>query len=362
MSDESRNEDAAHGARFSVSDSAQLAAYLAELSRAGLPVGAGLRALSAELPHRTARAMKRLANRLDRGEPLDKVLADPKLGLPEHLRGLVMAGVQSGHLADVLEEYVAHERLTRAIRRSILASLAYPALLLVILLLWIGLIATYIVPPLVKMYKDFDIAPAGGRVGGFLMQVPDFAMWLQQYGLPLVATILVAALLSAVALGLGYGRGLASEILSILPLIGPVWRNCGLAQCSDMLALLTDAEIAAPSALRLTGRSLHDVSLTRACFVTADRVQAGSTLSTGMESTATFPPIFKSVVKWGEQSHALPGALRTAAEMFRTRADLYRDLMQTVVPPLLFLVIASTATMLLSVFITPMLSLIQNLT
>lgn len=350
------------GSRASVIESAQLAAYLAELSRAGMPLGTGLRAVAAELPRRDARLLRSLSDRLERGEPLERIVEDPALGLPPHFRGIIAAGISSSRLAEILEEFIAHQRMTREIRRSVMASLAYPALLIVVLLIWIMLLSSYLLPPLIKMYRDFDIVLPPRPVGGFIMRVPDFAEWLRHFGTPLVGTVLGLALLAFLVLSLGYGWSVASEALSMLPLVGPVWRSCGLAQCSDMLALLTDADVPAAAALRLTGDSLRDAALSRACVTTANRVQAGSSLAQGMQGVPTFPPTLRAVVSWGERSNALGGALRTAAEMFRTRAELYRDLMQTVLPPILFLLIACTATMLLSVFLWPMLVLLQSLT
>ena len=93
--------------KLSGQESAELAAHVAGLTKAGLPLAGGLRALAGELPRgRLARAVARLAAILQEGTPLDEALARPEVRLPAHVRGLIMAGVRSGRLPRMLEEFV----------------------------------------------------------------------------------------------------------------------------------------------------------------------------------------------------------------------------------------------------------------
>ncbi len=112
-------------------DVAELLDQLLALTRAGLPLPAGLRAASAELesfPLR--RAFDRLANQLDAGIGLDSALVAEAGQFPAHLRGLVLAGARTGRLADVLGEVIQASNLGRELRGKVWATLAYPALIL----------------------------------------------------------------------------------------------------------------------------------------------------------------------------------------------------------------------------------------
>ncbi|MGD9856818.1 MAG: type II secretion system F family protein, partial [Planctomycetaceae bacterium] len=70
---------------------------VANLASAGLPLEAGLRALSEEAPSRRLRQLLRAMSReLAQGQAPDDVLSRSGSGMPKYLRGLVKAGVQSG--------------------------------------------------------------------------------------------------------------------------------------------------------------------------------------------------------------------------------------------------------------------------
>ena len=108
------------GRRFTAEESAELAAQVAQLARSGLPLEAGLRALSEELPAgRLTQVLRHVANQLEAGQPIDAALDSQKSRLPAHLRGLIVAGVRTGRLAEVLEEYVDLQRTHREIWRRV---------------------------------------------------------------------------------------------------------------------------------------------------------------------------------------------------------------------------------------------------
>ena len=68
--------------------------------------------------------------RLERGEKLETAIAAQGSRLPADLRGLIVAGVRSGRLPIVLDQFAALARRQQDLRRRVLLILAYPALLL----------------------------------------------------------------------------------------------------------------------------------------------------------------------------------------------------------------------------------------
>ena len=143
--------------KLSPEETAELAARVAELTSAGLPLGPGLHALAEELPgRRLPRVLHALANRLDAGDDLIVALESQSRNLPLHLRGLMVAGVRSGRLAEVLEEFVDMQRSQSELRRRVWLSLAYPYILLVfIAVLAVVCQLFYRESSFEKIFKDF---------------------------------------------------------------------------------------------------------------------------------------------------------------------------------------------------------------
>ena len=64
--------------------------------------------------------LRNLAARLERGEKLETAIAAQGSRLPAHLRGLIVAGVRSGRLPIVLDQFAALARRQQDLRRRVL--------------------------------------------------------------------------------------------------------------------------------------------------------------------------------------------------------------------------------------------------
>ena len=142
--------------KLSVEEATELATRVAELAKAGLPLGGGLRALAGELTsRRLAHVLRTLADRLDAGDDLAAAINVLGSRLPQHLRGLVLAGLRSGQLPEVLEEYVNIERDQADLRRRLWSSLTYPFVLLIFMAVLSVVICDFIIPGFESIFRDF---------------------------------------------------------------------------------------------------------------------------------------------------------------------------------------------------------------
>ena len=92
--------------RLSSQDAAQLSEQIAGLTRAGLPLAPGLRALAEEMPAgRLRRMLGAVSRSLTQGASLDEAIAAQGGALPAHLRGLVLAGERTGRTGEVLGRF-----------------------------------------------------------------------------------------------------------------------------------------------------------------------------------------------------------------------------------------------------------------
>ena len=120
------------GGRASRAEAAEFAEHLAGLTRSGLPLPSGLRALGSELPsRRLGRDMTEMADRLERGDALDSAVVGVAGRFPPQLRGLLIAGAHAGKLGDVLGQYARYANLGAALRRRFWAAVGYPLFLVV---------------------------------------------------------------------------------------------------------------------------------------------------------------------------------------------------------------------------------------
>jgi general secretion pathway protein F len=338
--------------KLSAEEATELAARVAELTKAGLPLGDGLRALADELSgRRLPRVLRRLAQRLDAGDDLVVALESQGRSLPPHLRGLVVAGVRSGRLSEVLEEFVDLQRSQLELRHRVWLTLAYPFVLVLFITL-LAIVSVYIADSFAKIFKDF-----GARVPILTTIVIDGARpwaWL---------SVGVVGLFVAIPLLLWLAPG-ASWIWPLLyraPMLGPLLRWNHLAHFARLMGLLLEQKVTLPDALRLSAAGVRDASLARGCLGVADDVERGRALGESMAVRRQFPASVIPVVEWGQQTPALADAFRAAAEMFEGRVRSQGTLLDTMLLPIMLLGIVTLVGVLVTALFLPLVALIQML-
>jgi type IV pilus assembly protein PilC len=154
----------------------------------------------------------------------------------------------------------------------------------------------------------------------------------------------------------------ASEVLASLPLIGPLWRDRGVAEFADLLGLLVQHSAPLPQAFELTATGLNDGSLAAACRKSSRLAAAGLPLADCVARVSTFPPTLTPILAWGDRLSAPDEALASASDWFRTRCDLRSDLLMVVIPPITFLLVTVTMIYVMGALFAPLMKLIQSLT
>ncbi|HZN32745.1 MAG TPA: type II secretion system F family protein [Pirellulaceae bacterium] len=325
----------------------------AQITAAGMPLAAGLRASAAECDSwRLSRGLKSIANEVERGRSLEDCLAISIRRLPPHLVGLIQAAQRSGAIAPMLVEWLQNRRAARAHWRAIVAALAYPVFSLLMAIGVYILFAVEVVPPFKQMFEEFGL-----RLPAMTVQFLRSC----EVAPPLLAFLGVGIVATAVTTRVFGGRAGWSWLISSLPLIGNAWHWTGVAEMLRCLGLLVEQRVPLPEALRLTAGGISDAYVGGQCQALARQVEQGTSLTMSLVKLRTLPLSIVPLVHWGENHDALGLGLRSAAEMLEGRLNLRANLLGQVLPPILFITVTmAIASGAISLFL-PLISLIQGL-
>lgn len=334
-------------------ESIELTTQVAELAKAGLPLAAGLRAMQADLPGgRLSKAVDMLVGWVEAGTPVDVALGRTAAWLPPHLRGMLAAGVHSGRMAAVLQESLAYEQLQAESGRRMASVMAYPVMIFTLFLAWVAFVLFAVVPQFVEVFNDFGVQlhPATQVLVWFCGP----AKWLLI--VPLAAIDLAPLLLRSFS-----HTYCASWILSRLPLVGTAWKARSLVGFCNLLATLLEQSIPLPAALQLAADGVVDGELRAACRDAAVQTAAGVSLSKTMAALPAFPHTLVPIVRWGEETSALSGALRSAGSLYLDRLEVQTQLLSLVIPPATFVIILAASCFVVGAIMLPLVKLVTAL-
>lgn len=331
-------------------------AFVAELvavTRSQLPLAAGLRAAAAETEHRrVGKALLQVATQVEAGQKLDDILAQSPQVLPGSIPKLLLSGERGGRLGAALQDIVDHDTLTRDTLRVVRATLAYPLALLILGYISFVFLQFVLVGDLVQMYRDFDIDLPAATV--WMANMHRFRWWL-------IAVPILALVIWLIVVPLCLRRSQRQRVLATVPLLGAMWHWCGVAQATRSLAHLLTQRVQLTEALRVSSSGLRDANVAEVWNQLAAQVEQGIPLSRAMLDTHRLPASIAPLVYWGERTSSLPEALLTISDMLEGRVRLRAQLIRTIAPPILFVVIGGGIYFVIFAVLTPLIMLIQNL-
>ena len=271
------------------------------LIRAGLPILKSLDLLADRLTDpKLGPYIKNVRDEVRKGTLLSEAFEQQRI-FPAIYVTSVLAGEKSGSLTEVLERYITYQRMALAIRKKILLSLLYPAVLTVLVFVLVIFLITYVVPNFAELYTSMSA------------KLPSITLLLIALGTTARSYILVfAGVLIAAIVGFRiWSRGDAARIKidSVklrTPVFGNIWIKYQVAQFSRVLGTLLIGGIPLVQALGTASDSLGTKLLKRALETAVRMVKEGQALSSALKSTKIFPNLSIDMIEVGESTGALP--------------------------------------------------------
>ena len=326
------------------------------LIRAGLPILKALDLLAERLtdpklgPH-----IKAVRDEVRNGAQLSEAF---------RLRGLfpkiyvtsVMAGEKSGSLTEVLDRYIHYQRLSLAVRKKVMVSLMYPAVLIVLVVLLMVFLVTYVVPTFANLYNSMQA------------NLPLMTVYLIAIGTASRKYILVFAgsLLAAIALFRWWARkDSAREAIDRvklkMPLMGEMWLKYQVAQLSRILSTLLIGGIPLVQAMETAADSLGTPLLKRAVEAAGKSVREGQPLSGSLKASKLFPPLAIDMIEVGESTGALPQMLNSVAEFFEEDVNTKMAATLSLIEPAIMIVMGAFVAFVLIALYLPIFSLADTI-
>lgn len=281
------------------------------LIRAGMPIPQSLELLAGSMRNKTlASQVKAVCEDVRVGVPLSDAFAARGRFPPIYVTSL-LAGERSGALDSVLERYVNYQKLALAIRKKLLVSLIYPAVLIVLVVSLVVFLVTYVVPEFAQLYETMDAAlPASTQM------LVAFGGAARDNAGPLIAGLAALAGGAWWLLRGDLARTALERIAVRMPVFGQLWIRYQVAQLARLLSTLLTGGIPLLRALETAGESMGSGLVRGALAAVRELVREGQPLAASLERSGIFPSLAIEMVRVGERTGALPNMLVSVAEFF----------------------------------------------
>jgi len=264
-----------------------------------LHAGIDLRTILAREAERASGVAKRLlsavSEAINRGETLAEALAAAGDFFPDLFRELAEVGEQTGHHAEVFAQLAEHYRGKLSLRRTFLATIAWPAVQLGLAVLIIGFLI-WVMGPINDMVDNAQttIDPLGlGLIGNRGLAI--YVAFLACVGVPLLLFV------KAAQRGLVWVRPIQRVVLR-LPWIGRQLQTVALARLAWSMHLTMNAGMEVRRALRISLRSTRNARYTDQIDRIDAAIAEGNSIYEAFYMSGVCPADFLDTLAVGEQS------------------------------------------------------------
>jgi len=317
------------------------------LIRAGLPILGSIELLARrqKLPHFRAQ-LEDVATRVKNGESISEAFV-AQGGFPIVYTTTLLAGERSGNLEEVLQRYLDFQRVSLTFRKKLVASLIYPAVLVVMVISLFIFLITYVVPKFAELYEQLGTKlPA---ITSFLLELGKQA---QVYGIYAVVLFAIAVFLFIRWIKTDAGANTVDRIRIGLPLIGPVWLKYQVGLFARTLATLLTGGLPLVPSLETAARSIGSRQISNAVFRGVETVREGKGLSVSLAATKLIPELAVEMIEVGESTGALPQMLNSVAEFFEEDVQTNLTAAMSLIEPIILIVMGCVVvTILISLYL-----------
>lgn len=342
-------ERSARASRVPVRKLGESYVQIGDLLHAGVPLMRSLKLLAGRKSQPKIAAVYRdLSDAVSEGSELAEAMARRPETFPRIHIAMVRAGEKGGFLEGVFARLGRFVLAQAELRSRVVGSLIYPALLVVFGVVILGVVFGVFVPMFRPVFERMTRLPLPTRI------VLGASEIVSSYG---IITIIVAAGLGVIGWRLSRRpdvRRRATEIITFMPLFGPLVRAMAAARFCRLLGTMLENGVPLLQAMSISKEAAGNVLMEEAIDRAVEAVRAGDPLTAPLASSRLFGDDVIEMITVGESANNLDKVLVTIAETIETRIDRLLGIVVRLIEPLMLMAIAGVVVLVALGLLLPM--------
>jgi type IV pilus assembly protein PilC len=322
------------------------------LIKAGLPI---LRALDLLADRASSPKLRpivsQIRDRVREGKSLSEAVAEAGV-FSKVYSTAILAGEKSGNLSGVLEYYIAYQKVSTGVRKKILATLVYPALLITVATIVVTYLVTAVIPKFALLYRDLNVElPTPTRI--LIALTVDY-----RYAFLGIIGVIVVLAIGIYSWSRSEEGGVAFDRLKFrLPIIGDTLLKFQVAQFSRTLATLLTGGTPLVAGLQTAADAISSRLVRGTVGQATQMVREGESLHGALSTRGVMPPLALDMIEVGESSGALAPMLTSVAEFYEDEVNLKLSAMVSLIEPLMLIFMGMLVAFILISLYLPIFSL-----
>jgi type II secretory pathway component PulF len=331
---------------------------LANLLQAGMPLAAALNSMTnVQTRGIPSEVSRQLRQEVTEGRSLSDAMSRQPRIFSDLYINMVRAGEQSGALVDVLRRMADHFERFAQVQAKFTSALIYPAFVAATGIGIMIFFMTVMLPKFMSLFGDIGAV----RLPLMTQVLVKISGGFKHYWWLMALIIVVGVILFKRFQATEAGRRRIDEWKMKMPVFGRVICLNLYGQFARTLSTLLENGVPLLTALKITEQVISNRIIREATAKTREAVTDGKTLAQPLGQSKVFPQLMVDLVKIGEETGGVPGALRNVAETYENELNIALRVMTNMIEPVLIMVMAAGVGFLLVAVLGAMFSLISSI-
>ncbi len=330
---------------------------LANLLSSGMPLTVALNSMThLESKGIKADVSKDLKQDVMEGRSLSDAMAKQPRIFSDLYVNMVRAGESSGALVEVLRRMADHFERFAQVQSKFTSALVYPAFVSVVGIGIMFFFMTYMLPKFLSIFEGMNV-----QLPMMTQMLVSVSHLFSGYWWLMLGVVVAAVILFKRFQATEHGRRKIDEWRMKAPVFGKVIKLNLFGQFARTLSTLLENGVPVLTALKITEQIIPNVIVKEAISKTREEVTDGKTIAQPLARSKIFPQLMVDLVKIGEDTGDVPGALKNVADTYENELSIALRVMTNMIEPVLIIVMAVGVGFLLLSVLSAMFAITANI-
>ncbi len=311
---------------------------LSTMIDAGLPLIQGLEILSTQQKNKALKkVLQDIKIDVESGSSFAEALKKHPKQFDQLFCNMVAAGEIGGILDEVLKRLSDYMEKAQRLKSKVKGALTYPAIVLAISTLVLGIILIFVIPVFEKMFADFGSAlPVPTQL------VVNLSNFVKSYFLIIIGSIVILIFLFKRYYSTNSGAYTIDRLMLRAPVFGALLRKVAVAKFTRTLGTLIDSGVSIVDSLDIAAGVVGNKIVEKAIHKVRSSISEGKTIAQPLQESGIFPNMVVQMISVGETTGALDQMLNKIAEFYDQEVETAVDALTSLIEPFMIVFLGGT--------------------
>ena len=326
-------------------------------------IGAGISIVEAievasnqSFSYRLRSTLKKILEDLRQGVLLSDAMAKFPSIFPPFFSSMVYVGESAGCLDRVLVNVAEYYQLEERTKKKVRGALAYPAILLLLLIGVVVVMFLFVIPNFVRTFTKLNV-----EMPFITMAVFNISAFFREYFLYILAFLFAFIVIMFALSALSSVKMVYDKAKVKLPIFKRINMAIFTSRFCRSLGLLLSSGSDSLSALEILEKTIINRFLRKQFDQVIVNVKMGMALSSALQAEMAVSPVLLQMIIIGERTGEMDKVLIKTAPYFDEQAEASLNLITTIIQPTVMVLLGGVVAILFLAIYSPILQMIQSL-